>query len=100
LDALCVVLIASPPAATRHHTYSPVLLIADPPDGSVHPDGVVDVTEPSTMHTSRFPAVGVNGVPSTTVPVLAGLIACVVEPLRAAAMTTRLIQDVMSPCPP
>lgn len=85
---MCVVENESLPAAVRYQTYRPVLLIADPFVGSVHPDGVVDVTAPSQMTSRNRPAVGVNAAPPTTVPVDAGLIVCEVVPLRAAAIVT------------
>jgi hypothetical protein len=77
-------------------TYRPVLFTADPPVGRVHPVGVVVVTAPSTVISRNRPAVGVNAVPSTTVPPpvpFDGSRVCEVVPLRGNAMVTRLSQS-------
>lgn len=78
----------SDPAAVRYQTYRPVLLIADPLVGSVHPDGVVEVTDPSATTRRNLPAVGVNADPATTVVEEEGSTVCVVVPLRGVAIAT------------
>jgi hypothetical protein len=61
-------MVSEPANDVRYHTYTPVLLIADPPDGRVHEVGVVEVTAPSSVTTPKRVPVNVNGVPSITVP--------------------------------
>ena len=63
--------------------------------GSVHPEGVDEVTEPSTTTTRRRPAVGVNAVPDTTLVPDDGSTVWEVVPLRGAAITTLLSQRAM-----
>ena len=85
----------SPPAATIHHTYRPLLLIAEPPEGKVHPAGVVEVTAPSATHSRSRPAVGTNIVPAATDP-LFGSTVWVVVPLRGAAIAAWFTQVAMA----
>lgn len=73
--------------------------MAEPPDGKVHPDGVVEVTEPSAQTTSRRSTVGVNAVPPTTVPVLAGSTVCELVPLRGVPIVTWFSHVEMSQSP-
>src|SRR4051812_15695867 len=77
---LCVVLKVSAPAAVRVQTYRPSKLMADPFVGSVHPDGVVEVTWPTVTTISSRPAVGENGVPSTTLLAELGSMVCTAVP--------------------
>lgn len=91
--------IVSPPAAeARYQTYRPVLLTADPPEGSVQPLGVVEVTAPSASQTRNLPAVGVNVDPATTDPD-DGETVCVAVALRGAAMATWFSQRDMEGYP-
>jgi hypothetical protein len=60
--------VSEPANVVRYHTYRPVLLIADPPDGRDQAVGVVEVTAPSSTTRPKRPAVYVNAVPSMTAP--------------------------------
>lgn len=85
MEPLCVVEYVSPaPADAFHQAYRPEAFTADMPVDSVQPDGVVEVTPPSTVIRMKRPAVMVKVAPATRFVADDGSIVCVVVPLRAS----------------